>query len=120
MEDELDSGGFRNLLDQALRVEASVDWSAHHINYSQFKKRLKVFAQRRVRIRNMIRESPDGRLSEEALQEAMGPPVLEPDSDGGLDPGCQTMMMTHYVPFEEDVGYSGSSDAESLASSKGT
>lgn len=127
MDDELDSGGFRTLLEKAMRIDDdNTDWSVHSVDYDQFKKRLHFFAQRRMRIRTLLRESADGKISDQALHETMGPktPYPTPGNSVATDQGLNSSLahssqpMTDYVPFEEgDLNYySGSSDADSLSS----
>ena len=142
MIDELTAGGFRLLLEKALRRDEVVDWSPHAVDYSQFKSRLRAFAQRRAQIRNMLHESPDQKIDEVALYEIIGPktpfpsPLAKSCTDGKkdhaaavpaphrgplpTDEATATIATTEgYIPFDEiAVDYSGeSSDADSFSSS---
>ena len=142
MEEELDSGGFRKLLEKAVRCDDDVDWTSHTIDYDQFKKRLRVFAQRRAQIRSLIDSADDNRISEDVLRELLGPktpfPSLRvsvaststesssPVGKGAIvnlesSAGCiQHGDYTHFEDGEEyPLGETSGSDAESL-SSKGS
>jgi len=66
--------GFGHLFEKALRAEEDVDWSQHTVDYVLFKARLKFFARRRARLRNMIRDSPDGRIPETILEGILAEP----------------------------------------------
>jgi Major Facilitator Superfamily len=81
--------GFRTWLEKAVRVEEEeeangssnnnnnisnlLDWGAHTVDYGRFKQRLKYFARRRSQLRNMVRNSPDQRISDEILVDMLGP-----------------------------------------------
>lgn len=68
---------FRICLHEATRVEEDgLDWTPHTVDYVLFKQILKRMSNRRYQIRNMLRKSPDGRLSEEAIAQVMGSSVL--------------------------------------------
>jgi hypothetical protein len=121
MEDELDFGGFKALLEKASRIEDNIDWSVHTVDYDQFKKRLRSFAQRRVRIRSMLLASVDGSISEQELLEMLGPRTPFPSrrssvADDRFETPIGQEMETDYVPLEEPGVESGSSDFESIDS----
>lgn len=103
MVEELDSGGFRTLLDKSVRLEEDADWSVHTVDYDQFKKRLKTFAFRRKRVRTMLRDSPDGRVAKDAVTQLLEGPTrpLRPDD---IIPNLDELppeLETSYIPLEE-------------------
>jgi hypothetical protein len=65
--------GFRTCLERAIRVEDEIDWSVHTVDYVMFKRRLRVFAKRRARLRELIRASPDERIPQNVLTAILGP-----------------------------------------------
>lgn len=65
--------GFRTALERAIRVEDEMDWGVHTIDYVMFKRRLKVFAKRRARLRELIRASPDERIPQDVVTAILGP-----------------------------------------------
>lgn len=74
MVEEMDSGGFRSLLERTIRVEDdddSLDWSVHTIDYGEFKARLRAFVERRKQIRALLKASPNERLAEEVFNELL-------------------------------------------------
>lgn len=75
--------GFRGWLEKAVRADDTVDWGAHTIDYPRFKKRLKFFGRRRSQIRNMIRSSSDGKISEQVLVDLLGPKTSFPAKNFG-------------------------------------
>lgn len=66
------SSGFRALLEKAYRVEENLDWSMHSVDYEQFKTRLKYFAERRVKVWEIARESYDGKIAEDDWPSILG------------------------------------------------
>ena len=65
--------GFRLSLERAIRMEDEIDWSVHTVDYVMFKRRLKVFAKRRSRLRELLRSAPDERIPEEVVTAILGP-----------------------------------------------
>lgn len=65
--------GFRTSLQRAIRMEDEIDWSVHTVDYVMFKRRLKVFAKRRARLRELIRVSPDERIPQNVVTAILGP-----------------------------------------------
>ena len=65
--------GFRLSLERAIRMEDEIDWSVHTVDYVMFKRRLKVFAKRRSRLRELIRASPEDRLDQNVVTAILGP-----------------------------------------------
>jgi len=65
--------GFRISLEKAIRMEDEIDWSIHTVDYVMFKRRLRVFAKRRARLRELIRESPDERIPQNVVDAILGP-----------------------------------------------
>jgi hypothetical protein len=85
MSKALNTDGFRGWLEKAVRADDDVDWSSHTVDYPRFKQRLKFFARRRSQIRNMVRTSADGKLSEQVLIDLLGPKTSFPAKKIGGD-----------------------------------
>jgi hypothetical protein len=66
---------FRTALERAIRVddETHLDWSGHTVDYAAFKEILRFFAWRRSKLRSLIRESPDRRVSVDVLAQELSP-----------------------------------------------
>lgn len=139
--------GFREWLDKAIRADDDVDWSTHTVDYQRFKQRLKFFARRREQIRNMVRSSSDGKLSEQVLIDLLGPKTsfparkiqgvnaemysnaplshnlsMDPHSHIGMGPpDVVGIPTTRYVEMNESghVGLSRSSEDASKSSGEG-
>jgi Major Facilitator Superfamily len=65
--------GFRTSLERAIRMEGEIDWSVHTFDYVMFKRRLRVFAKRRARLRALIQASPDQRIPQNIVDSILGP-----------------------------------------------
>lgn len=65
--------GFRTCLERAIRIQDEIDWSVHTVDYVLFKRRLRVFANRRSRLRELIRASPDERIPQNVVTAILGP-----------------------------------------------
>jgi hypothetical protein len=72
MTNSLTLDGFRSWFEKAVRIEEDIDWQIHTIDYAAFKERLRHFSRRRAKLRAMLRESPNGRISEQVLMNVMG------------------------------------------------
>ncbi|KAL7559301.1 hypothetical protein ACA910_001384 [Epithemia clementina (nom. ined.)] len=66
---------FRIWLEKAIRSDDDADWTAHTVDYAAFKIMLKGMAKRRVKLRRLIREAPNGRLSHAVLQQTLSEPL---------------------------------------------
>jgi Major Facilitator Superfamily len=64
---------FRTSLERAIRMEGEIDWSVHTFDYVMFKRRLRVFAKRRSRLRALIQASPDQRIPQNVVDSILGP-----------------------------------------------
>ena len=96
---------FRGYYESSLRVEENIDWSVHSVDYGLFKKRLLLFSERRIQLRRLIRESPDGLLLESVVAGIVG--QVQPgtsDSPGKLT--CDT-----YIPLADSRSSTGSSQS---------
>ncbi|GAX29269.1 hypothetical protein FisN_16Hh301 [Fistulifera solaris] len=111
MEDDIDSGGFRALLEKVHRVEENVDWSIHSVDYEQFKNRLKFFAERRVKVWSIVRDSPDGRIAEDEWSAIAGwklpmPPSRRGNNDAvelsAFQRATDRYVSMEDIPFQED------------------
>eukprot|EP00977_Amphora_coffeiformis_P001520 scaffold296_cov102-Amphora_coffeaeformis.AAC.8 len=76
--------GFRSYLERATRSDQDIDWSTHTIDYGVFKQILKKICRRRYEIRSMLRKSPDGKLTDEALKQVVGVSALADLSERSL------------------------------------
>lgn len=123
MEDDIVPGGFRALLEKANRAEENADWSIHSVDYEQFKNRLKFFAERRIKVWTIVRESPDGRIAEDNWPDIVGqkPPMSPPRFRGNdtVDPALQRVT-DHYVPMDDIPFQEDSHESDESISSQGS
>jgi hypothetical protein len=124
--------GFRIWFDKAARIGNELDWTPHTVDYVTFKQTLKSYAERRSRLRKLLRESEDHRLPEELITNILhtpGGPVFvtsttTQDNNGDEqhipDPHIPLDITTTYVPFAEDLescSHSEAGDSHSSTSS---
>ena len=88
--------GFRKWLDRAVRCDEGSDWTAHSVDYSLFKQRLKFFARRRSRLRTLLNDSHDGKIPETILNNLL---QVAPRSGGFALP---TVIHTEPTPTSEN------------------
>lgn len=112
--------GFRSWYDKALRLEhdQAIDWTPHTVDYVTFKQTLKAYAERRSRLRKLLRESSDHRLPEELITNIVQTTTIINTTGATVTPNNgnhdDTTMMsmpdphiplditTTYVPFDDD------------------
>lgn len=102
--------GFRHYYEQALRVEDSIDWTPHSVDYALFKKRILYFRKRRSTVKTYLRNSPDSTIPESTLAAIIGPKAHTPPPP----PGGEEKGLSHtygiYIPFVDDDFSSSSTD----------
>ena len=86
---------FRSWLEKAIRVDDNIDWTPHTVDYGLFKVLLKGMARRRVKLRKLLREAPNGRLSNEALHQVLVDSLLSPSIRNSVPGNMRTDVMEH-------------------------
>lgn len=81
---------FRQWFEKAIRND-NKDWSQHTVDYAAFKHSLRYFTRRRARLRLLLRESPDGKLSEAQLNQVLEDRSIEPELDAPEDASCRSI-----------------------------
>ena len=105
--------GFRHHYEQALRVEDSIDWTPHSVDYGLFKKRLLHFRKRRSTVKTYLRNSPDSTIPESTLAAIIGPKSHRPPPPEGGEAKDLSTAYGVYIPFVEDDFSSSSTDVPS-------
>ncbi|GKY96584.1 hypothetical protein MPSEU_000618000 [Mayamaea pseudoterrestris] len=100
----LSHDGFRAVYEKALRKDEYVDWSPHTVNYAAFKQTLRLFAGRRSKLRNLLRESTDDRISEQQMNAVLLLPETDLNSSLLYDTDSTRIPLditTRYVPMSD-------------------
>ena len=99
---------FRGYYESSLRVEDKIDWSVHSVDYAVFKKRLLFFSERRIQLRRLQRESPDGLLLESVVVGILGPLSADTSDSAGKLTG------DIYIPLADSRSSTGSNPSLQL------
>lgn len=102
--------GFRHYYEQALRVEDSIDWTPHSVDYALFKKRILYFRKRRSTVKTYLRNSPDSTIPESTLAAIIGPKAHRPPPPRGGEEKGLSHTYGIYIPFVDDDFSSSSTD----------
>ena len=102
--------GFRQYYEQALRVEDSIDWTPHSVDYGLFKKRILYFRKRRSTIKTYLRNSPDSTIPDSTLAAIIGPKAHRPPPPPGGEEKALSNAYGIYIPFVDDDFSSSSTD----------